>query len=168
MGSPAILFSHLKNDSFLIFSRTWCIRSWNTALIVYAPADLDYPAKSLLGRLLLLNRSDLKSLLSWGIIFALPLPDCCSYSTLLYLSIWFMSWRKLVTGFPIRDFLKPCSAGRPLLKVLMATSSNYPLSHCTSPSICLSRLSGSPLLAWTKIIENPKAEEPCCTWWSKS
>ena len=33
---------------------------------------------------------------------------------------------RLVTGFPVRDFLKPCSVGRPLLKVLMATSSKSP------------------------------------------
>ena len=32
-----------------------------------------------------------------------------------------MSWRRLVTGLPVRDFLKPCSDGRPTLKVLMAT-----------------------------------------------
>ena len=66
MGSPAILFGHLKNDLFLIFSRTWCTGSRNTALIACASADPDCPAKSLLGRLLLLNRFDLKSLLSWG------------------------------------------------------------------------------------------------------
>ena len=34
-----------------------------------------------------------------------------------------MSWQILVTGFPVKDFLKSCSAGRPSLKVLMATSS---------------------------------------------
>ena len=37
-----------------------------------------------------------------------------------------MSWRKLVTSFPIRDFLKPWVVGRPLLKVLMVTSSKLP------------------------------------------
>ena len=37
-----------------------------------------------------------------------------------------MSWRILVTGFPIKDFLKPCLAGRPSLNVLMATSSKSP------------------------------------------
>ena len=31
-----------------------------------------------------------------------------------------------MTGFPVRDFLKPCSVGIPLLKVLMATSSKLP------------------------------------------
>ena len=37
-----------------------------------------------------------------------------------------MSWRKLVIGFPVRDFFKPCSVGRPFLKVLMVTSSKLP------------------------------------------
>ena len=37
-----------------------------------------------------------------------------------------MSWHRLATGFPVRDFLKPCSVGRSLLKVLMATSSKLP------------------------------------------
>ena len=37
-----------------------------------------------------------------------------------------MSWCRLVTSFPIKDFLKPCSVGRPLLKVLMATSLELP------------------------------------------
>ena len=87
---------------------------------------MDCPTKYLLGQLLLLNWSDLKSLLSWRTIFALPLPNYWSSSTLLYLSIQSMSWRRLVTGFPIRDFLKPCSARRLLLKVLMATSSKLP------------------------------------------
>ena len=126
MRSFAILLGHLKNGSFLIFSRTWCIGSQNTALITCVSAGLDCPAKSLLGRLLLLNWSDLKSFLSWGTIFALPLPNCWFSSTLLYLSIRSMSWHRLVTSFPMRDFLKLCSVGRPLLKVLMATSSKLP------------------------------------------
>ena len=46
--------------------------------------------------------------------------------TRLYLSIRFISWRTLVAGLPIRDFLKPCLAGRLLLNVLMATSSQFP------------------------------------------
>ena len=37
-----------------------------------------------------------------------------------------MSWRTLVTGFPVKDFLKPCSVERPTLKVLLATSSKSP------------------------------------------
>ena len=49
----------------------------------------------------------------------------CS-STRSYLSIRSISWRMLVAGFPVRDFLKPCLAGRLLLKVLMATSSKLP------------------------------------------
>ena len=126
MGSPAILFGHLKNSLFLIFSRTWCIGSWNTALTVCTSADSNCPAKSFFGWLLLLNQSNLKSLLSRGIIFALPLPNYWSFSTLLYLLIRSMSWRKLVIGFPVRDFLKPCLVGRLLLKVLMATSSKLP------------------------------------------
>ena len=59
----------------------------------------------------------------WWITLALPFPCCWSSSTLLYLSIWSMSWCTLVTGFPVKDFLKPCLAGRPTLKVLMTTSS---------------------------------------------
>ena len=34
--------------------------------------------------------------------------------------------RWLVIGLLVRDFLKPCSDGRPTLKVLMATSSKSP------------------------------------------
>ena len=34
--------------------------------------------------------------------------------------------RKLVTGLLVRDFLKPCSDGRPTLKVIIATSSKSP------------------------------------------
>ena len=37
-----------------------------------------------------------------------------------------MSWHTLVIGLPVRDFLRPYSAGRPILKVLMATSSKSP------------------------------------------
>ena len=37
-----------------------------------------------------------------------------------------MSWRNLVTSLPVRDFLKPCSDGKPTLKVLIATSSKSP------------------------------------------
>ena len=37
-----------------------------------------------------------------------------------------MSWRTLVTGFPVKDFLKPCSASRPSMNVLMATSLKLP------------------------------------------
>ena len=37
-----------------------------------------------------------------------------------------MSWRILVIGFPVKDFLEPCSAGRLNLKVLMATSLKLP------------------------------------------
>ena len=59
-----------------------------------------------------------------------PLSCCWSSLTFLYLSIISMSWRMLVTGFPVKDFLKLCSAGRPSLKVLMAT-------WLKSPSISL-------------------------------
>ena len=80
------------------------------------------PAKSLRGRLFWI-RSDLESLLSWGIAFAFPFPYNRSSSILLYLSILSISRRTLVIGLPIRDFLKSCSAGKPALKVLIATSS---------------------------------------------
>ena len=42
------------------------------------------------------------------------------------ISDWSISWRRLVTGLPVRDFLKSCSDGRPTLKVLTATSSKSP------------------------------------------
>ena len=125
MGFLAILFGHLKNDLFLISSRTWCIGSWNTALVVWVVADPDCLVKSLRGQLLL-NWSDLKSLLSWGITFALRFLYCWSSSTLLYLLIRSIKWITLVTSLPVRDFLKPCSVGRSTLKVLIATSSKSP------------------------------------------
>ena len=37
-----------------------------------------------------------------------------------------MSWRTLVTGLLVRDFLRPYLTGRPILKVLMAMSSKSP------------------------------------------
>ena len=37
-----------------------------------------------------------------------------------------MSWCTLLASFPIKNFLKPCLASRPTLKVLMATSSKSP------------------------------------------
>ena len=163
MGFPAILFGHLKNNSFLIFSSTWHISSRNIALTAWVLVDPDFLVKFLLSRSLL-YRSDLKSLLSWEITLALHFPYCWSSSTLLYLSIWFMSWRTLVTGFLIRDFLKPCSTGKLTLKVLRPTSSKSHLSHCTSPSICPSTFSGSHLLAWTGTITSPKAKVPYYTW----
>ena len=125
MGFPTILFGYLKNDSFLICSKIWCTGSQNTALISWVLVDPDCPAKSLWDRLLL-YWSDLKSFLSCGITLAFPFPCYWSSLTLLYLSIRSMSWRTLVTSLPIRDFLKPCSAGRPTLKVLMATSLKSP------------------------------------------
>lgn len=125
MGFLVILFGHLKNGSFLIFSRTWCTSSQNTALTIWVLVDPDCPAKSLRGRLLW-NQFDLKSLISWGITFALPFPCCWSSFTLLYLSIQSMSWITLVIGLLVRDFLKACSAKRPTLKVLMVTSSKSP------------------------------------------
>ena len=125
MGFLAILFGHLKNGSFLIFFRVWCTDSRNTALTVWVLADPNCPAKSLRGRLLL-NRLDLKSLISWGITFVLPFPCCWTSSTLLYLSIRSMSWITLVTGLLVRDFLKLCLVGRQTLKVLMAMSSMSP------------------------------------------
>ena len=163
MGFPTILFCHLKNSSFLIFSSTWHTSSPNVALTAWVLVDPDFLVKFLLSRSLL-YRSDLKSLLSWEITLALHFPYCWSSSTLLYLSIWFMSWRTLVTGFLIRDFLKPCSTGKLTLKVLRPTSSKSHLSHCTFSSIYLSMLSGSFLLAWTRTITSPKAEVPYYTW----
>ena len=122
MEFPGILFGHLKSGSFLIFSKTWGTGSLNTALTFCVLVDLYCLAKSLLG-LLLLYWSDLKSLPFWGITFPYPFPCSWSSSTLLYLSIRSISYRTLVTDLPVKDFLKPCSVGRPLLKVLMATSS---------------------------------------------
>ena len=37
-----------------------------------------------------------------------------------------MNWRTLLAGFLVKDFLKPCSTGRPTLKVLTATSLKSP------------------------------------------
>ena len=37
-----------------------------------------------------------------------------------------MSCRTPVTGFPVKDFLKPCSAGKLSLKMLMGMSSKLP------------------------------------------
>ena len=125
MGFPPILFGHLKNGSFLIFSKTWCTSSQNTALTAWAFAGPACPTKSLWGRLFL-YWFDLKFLLSLGITLAFPFPYYWSSSTLLYLSIRFMSWRTLVAGFLVKDFLKLRSVGRPTLKVLMAISSKSP------------------------------------------
>ena len=57
------------------------------------------------------------------LLLSFPFPCSWSSSTLLYLSILSISWRTLVTSLPVRDFLKPCLVGRPLLNVLMATLS---------------------------------------------
>ena len=51
IGSPTILFGHLKNGSFLTFSKIFCTSSRNTTLTAWVLADLDCPAKSLQGRL---------------------------------------------------------------------------------------------------------------------
>ena len=162
-GSPAILFGHLKNGSFLTFSKTWCIGSRNTACNACTSVGLDCPAKSPLGRLLL-NQSDWKSVLSWGTTFALPFPSCWSSSTLLYLSIWSMSWRRLVTGFPLGIFLNHVQLGGRSWNCWWWHCHSHLLSHCAFPSIYLSRLLVSPLLEWTKIEGNLGAEEPCYSW----
>ena len=125
MESPTILFDYLKNGSFLIFSKTWCIDSLITTLTFCELVDPYCLAKSLL-RLLLLYRSDLKSLPFWRITFYFPFPCSWSSSTLLYLSIRSISCHTLVTGLLVKDFLKACLVGRPLLKVLMAMSSKLP------------------------------------------
>ena len=126
MGSPPILFGHLKYGSFLIFSKTWCIGSRNTVLTIWGAVGPDCLAKSLQG-LLLLYLSDLKSLLSWWITLAFPFPCYWSSSTRLYSSMRPISQRILLTGFLVKDFLKSCSAGKPTLKVFIATSSKSSL-----------------------------------------
>ena len=108
---PILDFLQNLMYQFFEYSVTFCVL-----------VDPYCPVKSLLG-LLLLYWSDLKSLPFWGITFSFPFPYRWSSSTLLYLSIRSISCRTLVTGLPIKDFLKPCSVGRPLLNVLMATSS---------------------------------------------
>ena len=125
IGSPPILFGHLKYDPFLIFSKTWCTSSLNTVPTTWVTINPDYPAKSLRGRLLL-YLSHLKSLLSWGITLTFPFPYCWSSSTRLYSSIRSISWRTLLVGFLVNDFLKSCSAGRPALIVLIVMSSKFP------------------------------------------
>ena len=52
-GSPPIFFGYLKYGSFLIFSKIWCTGSRNTMLTAWWVVDLDCPAKSLRGLLLL-------------------------------------------------------------------------------------------------------------------
>ena len=53
MGSPPILFGHLKYDSFLILSKTWCTGSRTIVSITWVAIDPDCLAKFLRGRLLL-------------------------------------------------------------------------------------------------------------------
>ena len=76
-----------------------------------------------------------------------------------YLSIRSISWRTLVSGLPVRDFLKSCSAGRLFLKVLMATSSKLPSISYTSPNICPSKSSESLYHAWTTTAMRSRAED---------
>ena len=90
----------------------------------WAAIDPNCPAKSLQGRLLL-YLFDLKSLLSWEITLAFPFPWCWSSSTHLYSSIQSMSWRTLLIGFLVKDFLKSYSTGKLTLKVLIAMSSKF-------------------------------------------
>ena len=118
VGSPPILFGHLKYGSIFIFSKTWCTSSWNTMLTTWVTVNLDCLAKSLRWWLLL-YLSDLKSLLSFTLAF--PFPCYWSSLTHLYLSILSMSSRTLLASFLVNDFLKSCSVGRPTLKVLIAT-----------------------------------------------
>ena len=124
-GFPCHFIWPLKVWFVLDFLHTRCTGSRNTALIVCTLVAPDCPTKSLLGWLLL-YWSDLKSLLSEGMTFSFPFPYSWSSSTRLYLSIRSISWRTLVAGLPVRDFLKPCSTGRLFLKVLMVTSSKLP------------------------------------------
>ena len=90
----------------------------------WAAIDPNCLAKSLQGRLLL-YLFDLKSLLSWEITLAFPFPCCWSSSTHLYSSIQSMSWRTLLIGFLVKDFLKSYSTGRLTLKVPIAMSSKF-------------------------------------------
>ena len=108
------------------FSKTWCTDSRNTMLTTWVAVDPDCLAKSLWGRLLL-YLSDLKFLLSLGTTLAFPFPFPYYWFSLtrLYSSIRSMSWRTLLAGFLVNDFLKSCSASRPTLKVLIATLSKF-------------------------------------------
>ena len=162
MGSPPILFGHLKYDSFLIFSKTWCTGSRNTVFTTWEAIDPDCLAKSLWG-LLLLYLFDLKFLLSWGITLAFPFLCCWFSSTCMYSSIRSINWRTLLTGFLVKDFLKSCSADRPTLKVLTATSSKSPSVSFNISQYLLSTFSGSPPLVWTWITGSLKAKKPYCT-----
>ena len=69
---------------------------------------------------------------------AFHFPCCWSSSTCLYSSIQSMSWHILLTGFLVKDFLRSCSAGKPTLKVLIATSSKFS-SISLNISQCLSK-----------------------------
>ena len=161
MVSPAILFGHLKYDSFLIFSNTRCIGFRNTVLTVCVLVAPDCPTKSLLRRLLL-YRSVLKSLISWGITFSFPLPCSWSSFTRLYLSIRSISWCTLVASLPVRDFLKPCSAGRLFWRCWWWHRQNFRPFHYTSPNICLSRPLEFLHHAWITTITHSRAEELHC------
>ena len=123
MGSPPILFGHLKYGSTFIFSRIWCTGSLNIMLATWAIGSPVCPVKSLRSRLLL-YLSDLKSIRSEGATFAFPY--CWSSSTRLCLSIWSMSWCMHCASFFVKDFLNSCLVGRPTLNVLIATSSKSP------------------------------------------
>ena len=159
MGFLAILFGHLKNDLFLIFSRTWCTGSRNTALIAWVLVEPDCPTKCLRGWLLL-YWSNLNSLISWGITLAFLFPCYWSSSTLLYLSIWFMSWRTLVTGCQLKTSLNCARLGGRPWKCWWSRHQSHHLSHWTFPSICLSTSSESRLLAWIRTVGNLCAEGP--------
>ena len=107
--------------AFWVFLELWL----TTRQFNLGPSKPKFLASPLLLGLLLLYRFNLKSLPFWGITFSFPFPCNWPSSILLYLSIRSIGWRTLVTGLPIKDFLKSCSVGMPLLKVLMATSSKF-------------------------------------------
>ena len=125
VGSPPILFGYLKYGLLLIFSKIWCTGSRNTVLTTWVAVDPDCLEKSLWGWLLL-YLSKLTSLLSYETTLFFPFSYCWSFLIHLYSSIRSMSWRTLPIGFLVKDFLKSWSAGRPTLKVLIATSLKFP------------------------------------------
>ena len=160
MESPTILFGYLKNGWFLIFSKTWCIDSLNTTLTFCELVDPYYPAKSLIG-LLLLYRSNLKSLPFWGITFSFPFPCSWSFSTFFVFvnpvyKLPYTGDRLASQGFSQVVLSRETafkSTDSDVIKVVVPF-------HYTFPNICPSMLLEFLPHAWIMTTMNSEAEEP--------
>ena len=98
-------FSEYSPDAPCV-GRLWLPRKVSPRTTICVPVRLEIPP---------LLRDNLLLPSALHLVFLYPL-----------IPIWSISWRTLVASLPVRDFLKPCSAGRLLLNVLMATSSKFP------------------------------------------